>query len=159
MYNQDELEQFLTGSFDKEKHFSINFDNFKDLLNNATPDSYLYKEFKAKDFSNLKDFVTNHSYYCSESHRNHCEYESWEDFKYDFIGSDDFDIDRNFLFRFDFQENQDKPNSYELKLFFIQQRKGHLATAFIKNIQPDDMPEIMFMIKVFQKLQHHLGHF
>lgn len=156
MYNQDELEQFLTGSFDKEKRFSINFNSFQDLLNSASPDSYLYKEFKAKDFSNLQNFVTNHSYYCSDSHHNHSEYESWEEFKVEF---NDLDMDMNFLFRFDFKEDEDNPNSYELEVFFIQQRKGHLATTFISNIQPDDMPEIMFMIKMYQKLQHHLGNF
>lgn len=99
---------------------------------------------------------TNHSYYCSDSNYyvngcqnfGRCEYDSWENFKKEWLCPGDLlDDDLNHVFRFDIKENDLNPKHYDLWLFFILQRKGIYRPVLIKNISDKDMSEIEGFLK------------
>lgn len=95
---------------------------------------------------------TEHSYYCSESNYyvngynnfGRCDYDSWQDFRVDWLDQDrlDLDDDYNHLFRFDICEDEEKPGNFRLLLFFVLQRKGIYLPVVIHKITKDDLPEI-----------------
>lgn len=97
---------------------------------------------------------TEHSFYCSDSnyyvngHQNYgrCDYDTWEDFKANWLNERTLDIDDdlNHLFRFDILEDEDGENTgtFRLFLFFILQRKGIFRPVVIHTITEDDLPEI-----------------
>lgn len=99
---------------------------------------------------------TNHSYYCSDSnyyvdgHSNFglCEYDTWNDFKDDWLlPNNALDDDYNHVFRFDILEKDEDSGEFELWLFFILQRKGIYRPVWIKNIEEKDMEEIEQFLK------------
>nr|DAM14524.1 MAG TPA: hypothetical protein [Caudoviricetes sp.] len=108
---------------------------------------------------------TNHSYYCSESNYyvgnskgenfGRSEYETWEDFRKEWLNPDgvSIDIDYNLCFRFDIIQKRDLDtddliDGFELWLFFILQRKGIYRPVWIKNIYEKDMPYIYNFLKM-----------
>lgn len=95
--------------------------------------------------------ATDHSYYCSESnyyvsgYENHgrCDYETWADFKEEWLDPDDsLDDDYNHVFRFDIKESEENPGTFSLWLFFMLQRKGIFRPVRVKHIFAEDIPEI-----------------
>ena len=107
----------------------------------------------------MKLQATEHSYYCSESNHyvgnqhgenfGRCEYDTWADFKEEWLDSDgmSIDMDYNLCFRFDIKQKHnpdtDEPiEDFELWLFFMLQRKGIYRPAWIKHIEEKDMPGI-----------------
>ena len=99
---------------------------------------------------------TSHSYYCSENnyyvngHENfgRSEYDTWSDFKDEWLLSNDIlDDDYNHVFRFDILEKDEDSGEFELWLFFILQRKGIYRPVWIKNIEEEDMKEIEQFLK------------
>lgn len=108
----------------------------------------------------LKLKETNHSYYCSDSNYyvsgydnfGLSEFESWEDFKQDWLdGGHKLDDDLNHLFRYDICKQEDEEgepvDGFVLKLYFILQRKGIFMPVHVKNIEEKDMPEIESFLK------------
>ena len=108
---------------------------------------------------------TNHSYYCSENNYyvgnskgenfGRCEYETWKDFRDEWLRPDgeSIDIDYNLCFRFDIIQKRDPDtddslDGFELWLFFILQRKGIYRPVWIKNIYEKDMPYIYNFLKM-----------
>lgn len=108
---------------------------------------------------------TSHSYYCSDSNyyvggRNgenfgRSEYETWEEFRDEWLGEDgvSIDVDYNLCFRFDIIQKRDPDtddllDGFELWLFFILQRKGIYRPVWIKNISENDMPYIEKFLKI-----------
>ena len=106
---------------------------------------------------------TDHSYYCSDSNYyvgnyngenwGRVEYETWEDFKDEWLG-DDLRIDRdyNLCFRYDITRGRDVDtdellDEYHLYLYFILQRKGIFRPVFIKRITKNDLGEIEIFLK------------
>lgn len=99
---------------------------------------------------------TEHSYYCSDSNYyvngyenfGRSDYDTWENFKEEWLDSGtSLDDDYNHLFRFDICEKEAVPGSFELRLFFILQRKGIFRPVFIENIAKGDMAEIELFLK------------
>ena len=108
---------------------------------------------------------TNHSYYCSEDNYyvgnskgenfGRSEYETWEEFRDEWLGEDgvSIDADYNLCFRFDIIQKRDLDtddliDGFELWLFFILQRKGIYRPVWIKNIYEKDMPYIYNFLKM-----------
>ena len=96
---------------------------------------------------------TEHSYYCS--HSNHDIFETWVDFKGDWLGADlSIDHDYNHCFRFDIKKKIDVETDmeiegkYSLDLFFVLQRKGRLVSVTVREIIENDMPEIEAYLKM-----------
>lgn len=104
----------------------------------------------------MKLKATDHRYYSSGSNYyvngynnfGRCDYDTWEDFKDDWLDNDgNIDDDYNHVFRFDIIQNRDEEadeliEGYQLWLFFILQRKGIYRPVWIKNIEEKDMEEI-----------------
>jgi len=61
-------------------------------------------------------------------------YESWEDFKNEYLGftSEGFDDTYHFVFRYDIHKKKD--NKYRLELCVMLQRKGIYTHLYIENI-------------------------
>lgn len=109
----------------------------------------------------LKLKPTQHRYYSSGnnyyvngySNFGRCDYDTWENFKNDWLDNDgDIDDDYNHIFRFDIIQNQDEETDeliegYQLWLFFILQRKGIYRPVWIKNIEEKDMEEIEIFLE------------
>ena len=108
---------------------------------------------------------TNHSYYCSENNFyignskgenfGRSEYETWEEFRDEWLGEDgvSIDVDYNLCFRFDIIQKRDPDtddltDGFELWLFFILQRKGIYRPVLIENIYEKDMPYIEKFLKI-----------
>lgn len=106
----------------------------------------------------MKLKVTDHPYYCSETNYyvggsnnfGKSEYDSWSDFKEEWLhsGDDSLDIDSdlNYCVRFDITQNEDS-GAKDLWLFFLLQRKGIFSPVQIRNIQDSDMAEIEKFLK------------
>lgn len=106
----------------------------------------------------MKFEETNHSYYCSENNYyvgnrsgenyGRSEYDTWNDFKEDWLYEDNtIDCDYNLCFRYDIKNKYDEDdnelsNEYELWLFFILQRKGIYRPVWIKTIEEKDILEL-----------------
>jgi len=93
---------------------------------------------------------TNHSYYCSNSNyhvrvgnRGLRTYNTWQDFKSEFLIY--IDHDYSHCFRFDIVNNYNDENDGEsnaehsLYLYFMMQRKGNFIPAYIKNLYDEDL--------------------
>lgn len=86
-------------------------------------------------------------YYCSLSnfHVNDglVAFNTWEDFKEAWL---QYDSDYNHLFRFDIEPKYDEEDNitdeYELRLFYMLQRKGNFVPVRIERITKDDLKEI-----------------
>ena len=93
---------------------------------------------------------TEHSYYCSDNNyyvdgaENHgrWDYDTWEEFKKDWLADGSFDDDYNLLFRFDILESEEIHGKFGLFLFFILQRKGIFRPVWIRSITKDNLVEI-----------------
>lgn len=93
---------------------------------------------------------TEHSYYCSDNNYyvggaenfGRCDYDTWEDFKEEWLVDGSLDDDYNHLFRFDILESEETPGRFELFLFFILQRKGIFRPVWIRSITKDNLAEI-----------------
>lgn len=113
----------------------------------------------------MKLQATNHSYYCSENNFyvgnskgenfGRSEYETWEEFRDEWLGEDgvSIDVDYNLCFKFDIIQKRDPDtddliDGFELWLFFILQRKGIYRPVWIKNISEKDMPYIENFLKI-----------
>lgn len=101
--------------------------------------------------------ATNHSYYCSENNYyvsgrengGRCDYETWAEFKEDWLDSGDLiDDDYNHVFRFDIIENEETPGTFALWLFFILQRRGIYRPVQVKHITAEDILEIEEFLKL-----------
>lgn len=92
-----------------------------------------------------KLWEVDHPYYCSEGNylRNGChfEYESWEDFLYEW---GDSDPDLNLVFRWDWREGKDwevpEGEGRLLIYIFLQRKAHHVSTETI--VSRDDEPAI-----------------
>lgn len=118
----------------------------------------------------LKLKETEHAYCCSttnyyvDGYRNfgRCDYDTWGDFKDEWLddGPNDLDDDYNHLFRFDIVENEDEPGVFELLLFFILQRKGIFRPVVVHRITEDDLSDIeTFLRRRWQYLQYQWSEF
>ena len=90
---------------------------------------------------------TEHSYYCEDNnfyYNNNLSYQGWKEFKEDW-GINNLDIDMNYIFRFDIVKTS--RNRYDLKLYFMHQRKGKFQPLVITNIKKEDMEEITEFLK------------
>lgn len=109
--------------------------------------------------------ATDHSYYCSESNyyvgnrhgenSGRCDYETWNDFKEEWLDQDgvSINIDYNLCFRFDIIQKHcsnanETAQEFELWLFFILQRKGIYRPVWIKHIEEKNMPEVERFLKL-----------
>lgn len=91
----------------------------------------------------LKDLAVKHPYYCSDSNRTDVSAaEVYEDFKSFFDEYGDADIDMNLCFRFDLIENEFFPD-YHLKIYIIQQRRGHFVPIHIRYVGEDDTENLI----------------
>lgn len=96
---------------------------------------------------------TEHSYYCNDKNY-YCAnslitYENFKDF-YNEWGK--LDIDYNYIFRFDLEEDKDyntkKPlGTYTLKLYYMLQRKGNFVPINIYNVVENDIIQINELLK------------
>lgn len=97
--------------------------------------------------------ATRHEYYCETEVSSKLTYATWQDFK-DEWGPDPvtqmpLDQDYNHIFRYDLIQVEDDdgsgealPGKFELRLFFMLQRKGRYLPVVIENIKEEDMEQI-----------------
>ena len=87
----------------------------------------------------LKDLVTDHDYYCSDSNYYSNEaslnYDKFSDFYEEFH---DADVDINLVFRWDLKE-KDREGTYYLQIFMIKQRKGIFMPITIDSFVEKDV--------------------
>lgn len=82
---------------------------------------------------------TNHNYYCESYTSEYLQiYNNWNEFEEKWKIKD-LDYSLNYLVRFDLKKDK---NTYYLKLFYIQQRKGIFIPVIIKNILEKDLISI-----------------
>lgn len=86
-------------------------------------------------YSQIKE--TNHDYHSGimgNPYDKNCnkDYNSWKDFKENFVGFSDGNYkeydDKNFVFRYDIEKNE---NSYSLNIFILLQRTGIYLNPYI----------------------------
>lgn len=98
---------------------------------------------------------TKHSYYCNDKNYYYANslitYENFKDFYNEWGESD---IDYNYIFRFDLEEDEDEGcdienplRTYTLKLYCMQQRKGKFVPINVYNIVKSDMIQINEFLK------------
>jgi hypothetical protein len=110
----------------------------------------------------FKDLLVEHDYYCSTSnYDNHASEEQWETWSDFYEEYKDEDIDRNLVFRWDIQVNEET-GKYYMKVFMIRQRQGQFAPHYIKQVDEKDLKTIKEFLskpirfqKPYRSLNHH----
>lgn len=105
-----------------------------------------------------KLFEVSHPYYCADE--NHLTndagqtFDSWEEFLAEY---GDADLDWNLVFRFDWVrpgDGFDDVKTEALKIYFLQQRRGHFIPVRILGIKREDEPAIRaWLLERYQHLQ------
>lgn len=91
-------------------------------------------------------YCAQYNYYASPKETAH-EYNSWSQFLDEFGGGDM--IAYNLVFRWDWYNSDDPDHELEqdeLRIFFMQQRKGKFVTAFVK-VNKSDEDEVIEWLK------------
>jgi hypothetical protein len=95
----------------------------------------------------LKELAAKHPYYCCDSnhHSNESceEHENWKSFISEWGG--ELDLDMNHVFRFDLVVGE--WGFYNLKIYFMLQRRGVFYPVNIKRVQEDEVEEITTFLK------------
>jgi len=104
--------------------------------------------------STQKLWETKHPYHCSESGD---DFQSWQDFIDEW---DDADADMNLLFRFDFLDNEDYQEEWQLfegerliRLNYIHQRKGYVSTQTVRVRERDESAIRLWLQQRFEYLK------
>lgn len=96
----------------------------------------------------MKLQATRHEYYCETEVSSKLTYPSWLDFITEWSTEEDpVDKDYNHLFRYDLdnavdEDGIDIPDKFELRLFFMLQRKGRYLPVVVENVEEKDMEQI-----------------
>jgi hypothetical protein len=96
-----------------------------------------------------------HPYYCEETNYymspdtkdswgSPLKYNSFKEYLEDFGGNIDIDLDRNFIFRWDWEKEGKKST---LKIFLMLQRKGTYRVITINNMRNKDEDEVKKHLK------------
>lgn len=97
-----------------------------------------------------------HPYYCSESnyYSNHAAC-AWETMTAFLAVFDNFDIDMNFVFRWDIRQyDADNSRKYYAEVFMVHQRKGIFSPHFIKYVNEDEATRFRaYLEKHWERMQ------